>query len=160
MLWLAEQLNQLEKKVFVKQAETSKITEKAIYRFFELFDWKSIQEIEALFQRQKVQPTQVTPPLKPHLEEKLWLSLLWVPSLKSYWEKSLRFSHLERLKTIIPRGLIVEDMELSPLAAMPYLNIYSWEELKSMSQKQRRYVLKVSGFNEEAWGSRGVFCGT
>jgi hypothetical protein len=28
-----------------------------------------------------------------------------------------------------------------------------------MSQKERQLVLKVSGFSEQAWGSRGVFIG-
>src|SRR6202008_1110471 len=32
-----------------------------------------------------------------------------------------------------------------------------WNELKEFSQKQRELVLKISGFSERAWGSRGVF---
>jgi len=43
---------------------------------------------------------------------------------------------------------------------LPWLNIQSWDELKDFSQKERDFVLKVSGFSPEAWGSRGVTVGT
>ncbi len=35
--------------------------------------------------------------------------------------------------------------------------MHSWDEIGRFSQKQRNLILKVSGFSETAWGSRGVF---
>jgi hypothetical protein len=32
--------------------------------------------------------------------------------------------------------------------------------LKTLSQKERDLILKVSGFSENAWGARGVFLGS
>src|SRR6185295_4811026 len=39
------------------------------------------------------------------------------------------------------------------------LDIHSWEELARFSQKDRQLVLKLSGFSENAWGSRSVVVG-
>ena len=33
-------------------------------------------------------------------------------------------------------------------------------ELKTLSQKERNLILKVSGFSEQAWGAHGVFLGS
>jgi hypothetical protein len=44
-------------------------------------------------------------------------------------------------------------------AVIPALEIQDWRELKRFSQKRREFVLKVSGFSELSWGSRGVFVG-
>jgi hypothetical protein len=37
--------------------------------------------------------------------------------------------------------------------------VSGWSELASLSQKERRFVIKPSGFSERAWGSRGVIVG-
>ena len=42
---------------------------------------------------------------------------------------------------------------------MAGLEINDWREMGKFSQKQRELVLKVSGFSEHAWGSRGVYVG-
>ena len=44
-------------------------------------------------------------------------------------------------------------------AVLPRLDIHSWSELESFSQKQRQLVLKLSGYSELAWGSRSVVIG-
>jgi hypothetical protein len=44
-------------------------------------------------------------------------------------------------------------------AVIPGLGIQDWRDLKKFSQKQREYVLKISGFSELAWGAHGVFMG-
>ena len=56
-------------------------------------------------------------------------------------------------------GWVVDPYPLPPHAALPQLNVNSWAEVGKMSQKERRLVLKVSGFSELAWGSRGVHIG-
>ena len=48
---------------------------------------------------------------------------------------------------------------MPPDAVLPGLNVTSWQEVKEFSQKERRLVLKISGFDATAWGSRGVYIG-
>ena len=151
MDWLAAELGE---KFTVHQAEKWKASKRECYRFFELFDWKSIPAIRELARSGKI-----TPPLKPHFEEKLWLALFWAPSLRKIWEKELRGSHVQILKKLIPYGWPVDPSEIPPHAAIPRLEVSSWDEVGEFSQKVRRLVLKVSGFSNLAWGSRGVMIG-
>jgi hypothetical protein len=151
MDWLAGELGD---KFSVHEAETWKPGDREAYRFFELFDWESISSIRELARKGGV-----TPPLKPHFEEKLWLALFWTPSLRKIWEKELRGSHLEMLKKLVPYGWPIDPSEIPPHAALPRLDVSSWDEVGDFSQKDRRLVLKVSGFSELAWGSRGVTIG-
>lgn len=130
-----------------------------LYRFFELFDTDSIPAAQELIQRSAEDGLSLSPPAVQHLEEKIWLALLHAPGLQPYWRKSLRGSHLQRLQQIIPHGWVVDPAPLPPLAALPWLNLHSWQEVAALSQKERRLVLKVSGFSPLAWGSRGVFIG-
>ena len=87
------------------------------------------------------------------------LALLWTPALKPVWEKALRGSHLTRVREIVPKSWVVDPAPLPPQAALPGLEVNSWEEVARFSQKERRLVLKISGFHESAWGSRGVHIG-
>ena len=148
MRWLAEQMGETS----VQRAEEWK--GEAGYRFFELFDWSSIPALEGSDGKEGL-----TPPVKPLFEEKLWLALLHTPGLKSLWEQELRGKYFEQLKKWIPMGWVVDPYPLPPHAALPQLNVNSWAEVGKMSQKERRLVLKVSGFSELAWGSRGVHIG-
>ncbi len=127
----------------------------ALYRFFELYDWESIPSARALAEGS----ASITPPFKPHLEDKLWLALLWSPALKKVWEQTLRGNHLKRLQEIVPFGWVLDPEPLPPHAALPRLDAHSWDDVAGFSQKERQLVLKVSGFHETAWGSRGVFIG-
>jgi hypothetical protein len=130
-----------------------------VYRFFELFDWQSIPSVRELARRSAQTNARITPSFQAHLEEKLWLALFHAPGLQTIWKRHLRGSHLERLQKIIPRGWIPDPTPLPPFAALPHLNVHSWDEVARFSQSQRRLVLKISGFHETAWGSRGVFIG-
>lgn len=130
-----------------------------LYRFFELFDTASIPPAQELLQRSAKGELLLSPPAVQHLEEKVWLALLHAPGLQTYWRKSLRGSHLQRLQQLIPHGWVVDPAPLPPMAALPWLNLHSWQEVAALSQKERRLVLKVSGFSSLAWGGRGVFIG-
>jgi hypothetical protein len=66
---------------------------------------------------------------------------------------------LQRLRELVPYGWVLDPAPLPPHAALPRLDAHAWEEVAEFSQKQRRLVLKISGFHETAWGSRGVFIG-
>lgn len=143
----------------VASAECYEPDGRALYRFFELFDWQSVPAAKQLGQDAAEGLARVTPPFKPHLEEKLWLALLWSPALRGIWEKSLRGNHLKRLRELVPFGWLVDPAPLPPHAALPRLDLHSWDEVAALSQRERQLVLKVSGFHETAWGSRGVFIG-
>lgn len=150
MEWLAAQCQNLN----TQSAEQDSGDHSAAYRFFEWFDWQNIPAAQQL-----ASSPNLTSPCKPHLEEKLWLALLHTPSLRKIWQQELRGNHLQRLLEIIPQGWVVDPAPLPPHASLPGLNVHSWDELGEFSQKERRLVLKVSGFSELAWGSRGVFIG-
>jgi len=155
MEWLVSALNDAGGGPWwVGSAEEYDGGEESLYRFFELFDWEAIPGSKALSRR-----TDLTPPFKPHLEEKLWLALLWLPVLGEVWEGELRGNHLRRLRELVPYGWLVDPSPLPPHAALPRLEVNSWEQVGGFSQKRRRLVLKVSGFSEMAWGSRGVVIG-
>ncbi len=152
MAWLTGTLGD---KWTIAAAETYIPDGKPLYRFFELFDWESISSIRSL----AAANSEITPPFKPHLEDKLWLALLWSPGLRKSWEQTLRGSHLQRLRELVPQGWVIDPAPLPPHAAIPRLDVHSWDEVAQFSQKDRQLVLKVSGFHETAWGSRGVFIG-
>jgi hypothetical protein len=156
MNWLAGQLGADWKTVGAEEYEPS---DRAIYRFFELYDWESLPYFRSLAEKSARGEISVTPPFKPHLEDKLWLALFWSPAMKKHWEQSLRGSHLRRLRNLIPFGWVVDPEPLPPHAALPKLNAHSWDEVADFSQKERQLVLKISGFHESAWGSKGVFIG-
>lgn len=155
MEWLVQALNDAGGGPWwVGAAEEFEEGEEALYRFFELFDWESVPAARALAEQQNV-----TPPFKPHFEEKLWLALLWSPALRRVWEGELRGNHLRRVEELVPYSWIVDPAPLPPHATLPRLEVNSWAEVAAFSQKRRQLVLKISGFSELAWGSRGVVIG-
>jgi hypothetical protein len=156
MTWLTAQLGHAWQ---VAAAETYQPDGQAVYRFFELFDWQSVPCARQLAAGAAAGTIQITPPFKPHLEDKLWLALLWSPALKKTWEQALRGNHLKHLRDIVPFGWVLDPTPLPPHAALPRLDAHSWEDVAQFSQKERRLALKVSGFHETAWGARGVFIG-
>ncbi len=157
MEWLTKQLGDAWKTASAEEYEPKANDE--LYRFFELFDWESVTSSRKIAEMSASGQIEITPPFKAHLEDKLWLALLWSPALKKTWEKTLRFSHLRRLRELVPFGWVLDPTPLPPHAALPKLNAHSWQEVAEFSQKERQLVLKISGFHESAWGSRGVFIG-
>jgi len=148
--WLAEQCSNIK----VTSAEQDKGEDSPAYRFFEWFDWENIPAAKKL-----ATSIHLTSPCKPHLEEKLWLALLWSPSLRGIWNKELRSNHLQRIREIVPYGWVTDPTPLPPQGSLPRLDVHSWEDVAAFSQTERRLVLKISGFSELAWGSRGVYIG-
>jgi hypothetical protein len=156
MEWLASRLGDAWR---VDDAEAWQPDGRAIYRFFELFDWQSIPAARSIGEGSCNNSIRITPPYKPHLEDKLWLALLWSPALRKTWETSLRANHLRRMRELVPFGWVLDPAPLPPHAALPGLHAHSWDDVAAFSQKDRKLVLKISGFHETAWGSRGVFIG-
>ena len=132
----------------------------AVYRFFELFDLANVANAKKIFELAAEKKIRLTPPPKPLFEEKMLFALLWNRNLQNFWRQELGEGFLARLKKMIPYTWLVDPAPLPPHAAIPELNLTDWQQLKTLSQKERDLILKVSGFSENAWGARGVFLGS
>lgn len=152
MEWLAQQLGD---GFAVCEAESYAPRGREVYRFFEMFDWRNIAHWRELMGPE----VHVSAPMKPWLEEKLWLALFWSRPLKEVWRQALRENQRDALSKLIPFGWVVDPAPLPPHGVLPGLEIHAWEELARFSQKDRQLVLKLSGFSENAWGSRSVVVG-
>ena len=102
----------------------------------------------------------LTPPPKPIFEEKMLFALLWNWNLRDFWRRELGEGFFARLKKIIPYTWLVDPAPMPPHAAIPELNLTDWRQLETLSQRERDLILKISGYSEKAWGSRGVFLGS
>ncbi|MEM6600175.1 MAG: hypothetical protein AAF649_02180 [Verrucomicrobiota bacterium] len=149
------ELDWLYGKENVHPAEHYVFNGQPVYRFFEGFDWPGLDRLRESHRPDSV----VDAPLKPFLEEKLWMALFWMKPLEQFWRQGLGARYFQELRTIIPYTWLVEPMDLPPGGVVPRLEIHDWNELKAYSQKQRDFILKISGFSSLAWGSRGVTAG-
>lgn len=132
----------------------------AVYRFFELFDVPNVRSAQRLFELAHAKQIEMTPPPKTFFEEKLLFALLWNRNLREFWRQSLGDSFLKQMLDVVPRSWVVDPTPLPPHAAIPGLELTDWKQLKSLSQRERDLILKVSGYSPEAWGARGVFLGS
>ncbi|NJO55342.1 MAG: hypothetical protein HC834_02165 [Rhodospirillales bacterium] len=126
-----------------------------VYRFFELFDLDNIPAAGTIFSRASAGGLHLTPPPKPLFEEKLLLALLWNRNLHEFWRQQLGDGFLRKLQSVVPYTWVVDPTPLPPHAAYPGLELTDWQQLKSLSQRDRDLILKVSGYSEKAWGARG-----
>jgi hypothetical protein len=161
MAWLAEQLNQRDGATFNLQPSTFNqfADGDAVYRFFELFDLANVPNAKKIFELAAAKKIRLTPPPKPIFEEKMSFALLWNRNLQDFWRQELGEAFFNRLRKLIPYTWIVDPAPLPPHAAIPGLNLTDWQQLKTLSQRERELILKVSGFSEHAWGARGVYLG-
>lgn len=136
-----------------------------IYRFWELFDMPNIPiTAEIMRVLEAGAPLAVTPPMRAFQEEKLSLALFHHPRLQGFWREALSKSAQRILKGLIPEGWVVDAQNVPPNAFLhaPSVGgqpITDWLELAEASQKERDLILKLSGFNENAWGARSVLYG-
>jgi len=159
MMWLAAQLGDPRFKVqSTNFADFS--PGDAVYRFFELFDLANVPNAAQIFELATAKAIQLTPPPKPLFEEKLLLALLWNRNLAGFWREELGASFFDRLKRHTPYTWLVDPTPLPPHAAFPEINLTDWQQLKTLSQRERELILKVSGFSPQAWGARGVHLGS
>ncbi len=162
MVWLAEQLNEQKHRTFNIQHSTFNgfADGDAVYRFFELFDLANVPNAKRIFELAAEKKIRLTPPPKPVFEEKMLFALLWNRHLRDFWRQELGENFFARLKKLVPCTWIIDPALLPPQAVIPELNLTDWQQLKTLSQKERELILKVSGFSEHAWGARGVFLGS
>jgi hypothetical protein len=132
----------------------------AVYRFFELFDVANVPNAKQIFDLAAEKRIRLTPPPKPLFEEKMLFALLWNRNLHGFWRQELGESFFRRMQMLAPYTWVVDPAPLPPQAAIPELNLTEWHQLKSLSQKERELILKVSGFSARAWGARGVHLGS
>ncbi len=163
MDWLCAQINQLENfdRFAVRDSNFQDFAPgDAVYRFFELFDTTNVPNAQILFTKAANEEILLTPPPKPIFEEKLLFALLWNRNLREFWRRELGESFLQRLQKMTPYTWLIDPSPIPPHAAIPELNLTDWNQLKTLSQKDRNLILKISGFSETAWGARGVYLGS
>ncbi len=160
MQWLAEQAS-AERKFSVQGDDFDGFQSgDAVYRFFELFDLPNVKNAASIFEKAAANEILLTPTPKAFLEEKLVFSLLWNRNLREFWRQELGQGFLRTLQNHIPYTWTIDPSPLPPHAAFPEIGLTDWQQLKSLSQKERRLILKISGFAPEAWGARGVHLGS
>ena len=158
MSWLCEQLGS---RCTVHDSRFNDFADgDAVYRFFELFDLANVPNSKRIFELAAEKRIHLTPPPKPVFEEKMLFALLWNRNLHDFWRQELGENFYARLKKLVPYTWIIDPTPLPPQAVIPELNLTDWRQLKTLSQKERELILKVSGFSEHAWGARGVFLGS
>ena len=158
MEWLAAQLGS---RFSVHDSQFNGFADgSAVYRFFELFDLPNVPNAKQIFELAAEKKIRLTPPPKPMFEEKMLFALLWNRNLQNFWRQELGEGFFARLKKNIPYTWLVDPTPLPPHGAIPELNLTNWVQLKTLSQKERDLILKVSGFSENAWGARGVYLGS
>ena len=83
-------------------------------------------------------------------------ALFWNRNLQEFWQQELGGKFMRKLKEVIPRTWTIDPTPIPPHAAIPGLNLTNWHQLAKLSQKERQLILKLSGFNEKAWGARSI----
>ena len=135
-----------------------------IYRFWELFDYENVSIMPKLARVVEQKGVVVTPPMKHVQEEKLSLALFHHHRLEPFWKETLGSKDLDILRSAIPPSWILDPKEIPPSAYLdgPEVNgrkLTQWSDLSKASKRDRRLVIKASGFHETAWGSRSVVIG-
>ncbi len=158
MHWLAAQLGP---RFAIRDAAFDAVAPgEGVYRFFELFDLANVPAAPRLFELAAAGQIRLPPPPKPVFEEKLLFALLWNRNLWPFWHQHLGAAFFERLRRRVPYTWVVDPTPLPPHAALPELGLTDWQQLKSLSQRERDLILKVSGFHPTAWGARSVILGS
>ena len=158
MAWLAGQLGP---RFQVRDGRFADFKDgQAVYRFFELFDLPNVPNSGQIIDMAAAGRLRLTAPPKPVFEEKMLLGLLWNRHLSAFWRRELGGRFFERLLQWVPYTWIVDPSPMPPHAAIPELDLTDWRQLKTLSQRERDLILKVSGFSDKAWGARGVHLGS
>jgi hypothetical protein len=159
MEWLAARLNESHPTLShwrVVDTSPRGDWQSEVYRFFELYDLANVRCARQLCEKELAGELSVTPPMKAALEEKMWFALFWLKPLESFWRRELGERAMLALRQVIPYTWLVDPEPLPRHAVLPRLETHTWDEVAHFSQKQRTLILKISGFSEHAWGSRGV----
>jgi hypothetical protein len=161
MEWVAARFKERGLDLHVVAAENYEPQDgRAVYRFFELFDLPNIPGIEKTLRANAEGKIDITPPIKPYLEEKMWFALFWLKPLHDFWRREVGEKYFLKLQDMIPYSWLLDPTPLPQHAVIPRLEIHDWREAAKFSQKDRDLLLKVSGFSPLGWGSRGISLGS
>ena len=128
-----------------------------VYRFFEHFDLPNVaaapwlMDVRAIRRRARDAAVQAV-----HGGEDVVCAVLAAVRCGEFWRRELGERHWLKLQKVIPYTWIMDPAPLPHHAVVAGLEINQWRELGAFSQKQRDLILKISGYSELAWGSRGV----
>ncbi len=122
-----------------------------VYRFFELFDMDNVPGSYQLFDLAATGKVTVTPPPKPHLEEKMWFAFLHHPELRQWWLELLGNEDYQALLELFPHTWLLTP-NTEAFSSGPHGSV---DRLKTASRRERPFVIKPSGFSPLAWGGHG-----
>jgi len=150
-----------EEALFLRVADGREERIDVVYRFFELFDLLNVPKQELLLYAARHGRAAMTPPPKAHLEEKLLFALLHHGRLAAFWKAELGEPAFSNLAKLFPETWVLDPRPLPPQATIAGLTaagraVFSWEDLVPLGKSDRDFVVKPSGFDPMAWGSRGV----
>ena len=136
-----------------------------VYRFFELFDLPNIPKYELILYAAKKGRVAITPPLKSYPRREAAVCPVPPPGPRALLARAAG----RRGAAASPAG---DSGDLgpgprrrcrrrppSPVLRIADRPVQSWDQLRGLTQKWRQLVLKPSGFDPLAWGSRGVSIG-
>lgn len=179
MEWLATELQKRGKRVMVchpselmpladaicvsSDGDPQKID--LVYRFWELFDLPNLSLESFLYEAVEEHGLKVSPPMRAFQEEKLALALFHHPRLAPYWAEQMGKAEVKLLRKVFPMSWVVDPEEVSPNAVLHAPPVsgrppFDWSEVGAASKKERDLILKISGFDETAWGARSVTLGS
>jgi len=137
----------------------------SIYRFFDLFNLPNMPNGESVLRAVEERQVKLTPPCKTFQEEKLEFGLFHHYQLRRFWEENLSAEALTVLKKVMPQTWVLDPTPIPANGVLwgPSIKgqpMASWSELRQLTQEQRNFILKISGFHAIAWGARGVTLGS
>jgi len=150
-----------EEAIFLRLGDGREERVDVIYRFFELFDLLNIPKQELMLYAARHGRVAMTPPPKAHLEEKLVFALLHHARLAPFWKSELGEPTFSNLSKLFPETWVLDPRPLPPQANIAGLTaagkpVFTWDDLVPLGKSDRDFVIKPSGFDPMAWGSRGV----
>jgi hypothetical protein len=179
MEWLASQLRQRGRRVHVYHPNDVMPLGDAIcvgidgdpqevdviYRFWELFDLANVPIAEHLLGARQAALLSLTPPMRHFQEEKLNLALFHHRILEDFWREHLSKESFRILREVIPMTWVMDPVQLPPNAVLdaPQVAgkpISQWQQLIEAGKKERKLIIKISGYHETAWGARSVTLGS
>ena len=72
----------------------------------------NIPNIDAVLKAAGEGKVQVTPPIKPFLEEKMWFALFWLQPLREFWRRELGEKYFLKLREVIPYSWLLDPTPL------------------------------------------------
>ncbi|MCL2860576.1 MAG: hypothetical protein FWF46_08585 [Oscillospiraceae bacterium] len=147
------QLRYLAKEVFPKgwdvQLAGDGIPKDLVYRTFYTWETQTDESVYCVSQN-----AELVPSLIPQVEEKALLSLIWDRRFDSFFRKELDYYYYF-LQRVIPQTCILgEEIFFTGLLPEEMNNV---RDLANLTSSERWYVLKVSGYSENASWGRGVW---